>query len=120
LLVRNLAECAEFIAGDGTLLRELLHPDKDQVSLRYSIARAIVPPRMSSLPHQLASSEVYYILSGSGTMHIDSESSPVSPDHLVYIPPGAVQFIDNTSPEPLVFLCIVDPAWRAEDEKILA
>ena len=28
MLVRSLSECAEFIAGDGSLLHELLHPDK--------------------------------------------------------------------------------------------
>ncbi len=38
MLVRNLNECEEFIAGDGTLLRELLHPDKQPLDLGYSLA----------------------------------------------------------------------------------
>ncbi|MBD0343357.1 MAG: hypothetical protein ICV63_00680, partial [Coleofasciculus sp. Co-bin14] len=36
----------------------------------------------------------------------------------VYIPPNARQFIRNCGEEALVFICIVDPAWRKEDEKI--
>ena len=43
MLVRNLNECEEFIAGDGTLLRELLHPDKQPLDLGYSLAHAILP-----------------------------------------------------------------------------
>jgi mannose-6-phosphate isomerase-like protein (cupin superfamily) len=36
----------------------------------------------------------------------------------VYIPPGAEQHIRNTGAGDLKFLCIVDPAWRAEDEEV--
>ena len=37
----------------------------------------------------------------------------------IYVPPGAPQFVLNTGVIPLVFLCIVDPAWRVEDEQVL-
>ena len=49
-------------------------------------------------------------------MHIEDEASEVSAGHAVYIPPGAIQYIENNSASPLVFLCIVEPAWRAENE----
>jgi len=35
MLIQKLNACDEFIAGDGTQLRELLHPDKQAVDLRY-------------------------------------------------------------------------------------
>ena len=38
MLIQKLNACDEFIAGDGTQLRELLHPDKQAVDLRYSLA----------------------------------------------------------------------------------
>ena len=118
MLVRKLYDCEEFVAGDSTLLRELLHPDKQAVNLRYSLAHAIVPVGETSTPHSLTTSEVYYILRGRGEMHIGDETQIVEPGDTVYIPPNAKQFIRNTSSEPLVFICIVDPAWRKEDETV--
>jgi mannose-6-phosphate isomerase-like protein (cupin superfamily) len=117
--VRYLNDCAEFVAGDGSLLREFLHPDKEPLALRYSLAHATVPKGHTTTPHALGSSEVYYILSGQGRMHIDRKTYDVGPDCTVYIQPGAVQFIENTGRTDLKFLCVVDPAWRKEDEAIL-
>ena len=118
MLVQKLNACTEFVAGDGTLLRELLHPDKQPVALRYSLAHAIVPVGQTSISHSLKTSEVYYILSGVGEMHVDDESQLVEPGDAVYVPPDAKQFIHNCGTEPLVFVCIVDPAWRKEDETV--
>jgi mannose-6-phosphate isomerase-like protein (cupin superfamily) len=119
MLIINLNDCSEFIAGDKTALREILHPDKQNVELRYSLAHAIVKPGEVSLPHRLTTSEVYYILEGTGTMHIDDQEAEVGPGHTIYIPPHSVQSIRNTGRTDLKFLCIVDPAWRAEDEEVL-
>ena len=52
-------------------------------------------------------------------MNIDDESFSVKKDDSVYVPPMSEQFMENTGPSDLKFLCIVDPAWKAEDEKIL-
>jgi len=119
MLVISLDECAEFIAGDNTILREVLHPAKQDVALRYSLAHASVRPGEVSLPHRLATSEVYYILAGNGIMYIDGEQAEVGPGQTIYIPPHGVQAIHNTGDSDLKFLCIVDPAWRAEDEEVV-
>jgi mannose-6-phosphate isomerase-like protein (cupin superfamily) len=120
MLKIDLNDCDEFVAGDNTVLREVLHPDKQNVALKYSLAHAIVRPGEVSLPHRLASSEVYYILEGEGIMYIDTEQAGVGPGATVYIPPHAVQSIRNTGGTELKFLCIVDPAWRAEDENVIS
>lgn len=120
MLIRRLSKCEEFAAGDGSLLRELLHPDKCDVAVRYSLAHAEVAPGERTKAHRLTTAEVYYILSGQGRMHIDAESDRVEAGCAVYIPPGAAQHIENTGRNDLVFLCIVDPAWRQEDEDVLA
>jgi mannose-6-phosphate isomerase-like protein (cupin superfamily) len=52
-------------------------------------------------------------------IHIDKESQIVSIDDAVYIPPLSIQFIENTVTNDLKFLCIVDPAWKKEDETML-
>ncbi len=119
MLIRRHRECEEFVAGDDSILRELLHPDKQAVELRYSLAHAIVPAGQVTTPHRLRTSEVYYIISGTAEMHIDGETSTIGPGDAVYIPPGATQFVRNSSNEALKFVCIVDPAWRQEDEEIL-
>jgi mannose-6-phosphate isomerase-like protein (cupin superfamily) len=119
MLIRSLWECEEFAAADGSILRELLHPDKADTAIRYSLAHAHVPPGETTKPHRLATAEVYYIIAGAGRMSIDAESAPVGPGCAVYIPPGATQCIQNFGEEDLVFLCIVDPAWRAQDEEVL-
>lgn len=118
MTVQSLHQCPEFTAGDHTLLRELLHPDKLDVDLRYSLAHARIAAGMTSTPHRLASSEVYYILSGHGRMGIDEETRDVLPGDMIYIPPGARQFIEACGDDELTFLCIVDPAWRVEDEMV--
>ncbi len=119
MFIRDLKDCAEFIAGDNSILREILHPDKADLTLRYSLAHAIVRSGQTTKPHRLKTSEVYYIVAGEGEMHIDGETGTVHPGSTVYIPPRTTQFIRNSGKTDLIFLCIVDPAWRKEDEEIL-
>ena len=119
MLIRKLQNCTEITAADGTRLRELLHPNRDyQFSGRYSLAHARLAPGERSLEHVLKTDEVYYILEGSGQMHIDNESAPVVAGDAIEIPPGSRQYIENRGESDLCFLCIVDPAWRPEDEGI--
>ena len=118
MLIRDLQDCDEFVAGDNAILRELLHPGKTDIALRYSLAHAVVRPGDTTAPHSLNGSEVYYVLEGEGIMHIDEESRTVRAGQAVYIPPRAKQCITNTGAGDLTFLCIVDPAWRAEGEEV--
>lgn len=118
-MIRRLSRCKKFISGDGAILRELLHKDKGDFKFHYSLAHAIVKPGQSTRPHRLKTSEVYYILQGSGLMHIDKKASRVSKDCVVYISPHSIQYIKNTGKSDLIFLCIVDPAWRKKDEKVI-
>jgi mannose-6-phosphate isomerase-like protein (cupin superfamily) len=118
MFVKRLKDCREFTAGDGSILRELLHPEKEGFQIRYSLAYAKVAAGQKTRPHKLKSCEVYYITAGSGLMHIDEESLEVGPKSAIYIPPRARQYIENIGRSDLEFLCIVDPAWRQEDEEI--
>ena len=119
MLIRDFNDCAEFVAGDKTILREFLHPQKADLKLGYSLAHATVLPGKASQPHRLKSSEVYYILSGQGTMHIGDDTASVGANQVIYIPPGARQYIENTGSQNLTFLCIVDPAWLPENEEVM-
>ncbi|MEI6125673.1 MAG: cupin domain-containing protein [Pseudomonadota bacterium] len=118
MLIKDFGDCEEIIAGDKTILREILHPDKAEVKIRYSLAHALVLPGQTTRPHRLKTSEVYYILDGQGIMYINDEHAAVTAGQTVYIPPGARQNIKNSGTTDLKFLCIVDPAWRQEDEEV--
>jgi mannose-6-phosphate isomerase-like protein (cupin superfamily) len=119
MFIRELKDCEEFIAGDNCTLREILHPDKEKLAIRYSLAHAIVKPGDTTWKHRLRTSEVYYILEGEGLMHIENETAPVRPGSTVYIPPMATQSITNSGNRDLKFICVVDPAWRKENEEVL-
>jgi mannose-6-phosphate isomerase-like protein (cupin superfamily) len=118
MLIRQLKDCPEFIAGDACHLRELLNAKTDDRAYRYSLAHATVKAGTRTKPHALKTSEVYYILEGKGLMHVDCEIAEVGPGAVIDIPPHAVQSIESTGKTDLVFLCIVDPAWCPEDEEI--
>ncbi len=67
----------------------------------------------------LTSSEVYYIIAGQGRFTIDTETCSVESGSTIYVPPGGKQSLENTGTTDVEFLCLVDPAWRVEDEAVL-
>ena len=119
MLIRDLKEGRRFAAKDGTDICELLHPDREEgISMGYSLAHAILGLGEASAPHRLkSSSEVYFILEGRGIMHIGGESADVEPGKAVFIPPGSIQHIENVGVGPLIFLCLVSPPWREEEDE---
>lgn len=117
MLIKRASDCEEIIASDGCRLRELLHPDRDPVETRHSLALAWVDPGEETLPHRLRDrTEVYFVIAGVGRMHIGDESEEVAPGDAIVIPAGAEQWIENIGSEALHFAAIVDPPWRAEDD----
>ncbi|MDD5254502.1 MAG: cupin domain-containing protein [Candidatus Omnitrophica bacterium] len=119
MFIKNLKDCSEFISADGAALRELANARTQNFQFTYSLAHAVVKPGTKTKLHELRTSEVYYIMEGKGKMHINDEAADVGPGCMVNIPPQAKQCIENTGDTDLVFLCIVEPAWKAEDEKVL-
>lgn len=119
MFIARLNDCPEFLAGDHTVLRELLHPAKASATVGYSLAHGTLKPKTRSKRHRLASSEVYYFLAGEGRFWIGDESATVTPGTVVYVPPNGVQWVENTGSAMLEFLCLVDPAWKPKDEAVL-
>ncbi len=119
MFIKDLQKCDEIIAGDNTTLRELINPLKENLKLGYSLAHARVKPDKITHAHRLRSSEVYYILQGRGEMYVDGDKAEVAAGQAIYIPPNSVQRIKNIGVTELIFLCIVDPAWKPEDEELL-
>ena len=119
MTLKKLQDIDELDGGEGTKIRQIFHPHNTLSGIRFSISHSLVEPGRKSALHKMKTSEVYYILEGEGVLHIDDESYNVSKDQAIYISPNSKQFIENTGKNDLKFLCIVDPAWRKEDEEIL-
>lgn len=123
MLIRDSSTCPHHRVIDRSVLCELLHPslNREYAALSCSVAHAIVPPGEATIPHRLrTATELYYVLSGCGQMHIGEESREIRAGQVVLIPPQAVQFIENCTDTDLVFLCIVSPPWTADDEELVA
>lgn len=120
MLFKSLKDCAAFVAGDLTEIRELLHPKNEDIDINYSLAHAALAVGASSVPHILQkSSEVYFILEGKGRAFIGDEIVEMSVNDTVLIPAGVQQHIENIGDTPLKFLCVVSPPWSEGQELVL-
>lgn len=119
MFVKKAEDCEEFTAIDGCHIRELLHNKNDALELPYSVALARVEPGRRTYRHRLDRAEVYYLLAGTGRMHVDEQECIVTQGEAVYIPAGAEQWIENTGAAELRFLAIVSPPWSKEGDKRL-
>ncbi len=83
------------------------------------MARGTLAPGTRSKRHRLTSSEDYYIIAGYGQLTIDGSVVLAQSGSVVYVPPGGKQLLENTESIAIEFLCLVDSAWRSEDEEVL-
>jgi mannose-6-phosphate isomerase-like protein (cupin superfamily) len=115
---KKAASLPFFVASDGCLLAEVIHPTNDGTRADLSVARASLPPGQSTRPHLLEFVEIYYVVSGQGIMHLGEEQVPVEADSCIYLPPHTVQWLQNTSQDQdIVFLCICQPAYDAAKDR---
>ncbi len=117
--LRRNSEIDSIQGDEGTKIKQYFHPHNTLNGINYSIAQFTLGPGKKSKLHKISSSEIYYILEGSGNLKIDEETHHLEKDDSVYVPPNSKQFIENTGSIDLKFLCIVEPAWKADDEILL-
>jgi mannose-6-phosphate isomerase-like protein (cupin superfamily) len=101
---------AERYISEGCFISEWSNtPDDPAVS----IARARVPPGVTTRWHRLeGTSERYLILEGSGRAYLgDFDPKDVGPGDVVRIPAGCRQRITNTGTADLVFLAVCTPRF---------
>ena len=53
------------------------------------------------------------------SVKINDKTYKLEKDDSAYVPANSKQFIKNTGTDDLRFLCIVEPAWKADDEILL-
>ena len=113
---KEIHKIESFSGHEGTKIRQIFAPDNTDNIIRYSIAHCTINPGKTSKPHTMKTSEVYYILEGKGIIHVNEEHKQVTKDESIFVEPNSRQYLENIGEIDLVALCIVDPAWKQEDE----
>ncbi len=117
--LRKNSEIEYIQANEGTKIKQYFHPHNTLNGINYSMAQFTLEAGKKSKLHKMSSSEIYYILEGSGNLKINEDTYQLEKDDSVYVPPNSKQFIENIGSINLRFLCIVEPAWKADDEILL-
>jgi len=117
MLVKHVDECRPFVAIDGCMIRELLHPAHGDCQLPYSLAIAEVAVGGHTHPHRLDRDEVYFILDGRGRLHVNEETAELGTGAAALIPAGSAQWIESLGPAPLRFAALVSPPWDAAGDR---
>jgi cytosine deaminase len=116
----DVESCSKVVAPDSTIIRELLNPQIPDVNITYSLAHGTILKENKTLRHRLgSSSEAYYILAGTARIWVNEDAVEVGPGALVYVPPDAVQYVENSGDSDLQYLVICDPAWAPSDVEII-
>ena len=94
--IQNVANATPFTTKDGSEIRELL-AHRNSCIRNQSLAEARLPAGRTTTAHfHPQTEEIYYILSGTGSMRIGDETLPVGPGDAIAIPPGAEHQITNS------------------------
>lgn len=117
--VRKNSEIETIPGNEGTKIKQYFHPHNTLNGISYSLAQFTLETGKKSLLHKIKSSEIYYILEGNAVLRINDETHQLKKDDSMYVPPMSEHCIENTGSVNLRFLCIVEPAWKPEDEIIL-
>lgn len=108
-----------YTTKDGSLIRELMHPDKHG-NAQQSLAEATVPVASeTSLHKHLQGEEIYHITEGTGLMILGDEEFKVVVGDTVCIPPGTPHRVKNIGKIPLKVLCCSFPPYSHDDTELL-
>ena len=72
--LRKNSEIKSIHGDEGTKIKQYFHPRNTLNGINYSIAQFTLEPKKKSKLHKMSSSEIYYILEGSGMLKINEET----------------------------------------------
>jgi len=113
MIVRNLndKEVLEttYIAHGGAIAQMIL--DRRILKEIGFLAIANLAPGKEIEAHVDPMEEIYFVLAGSGKMHVDEDNHQVGPGDATWIPPGASHRLLNNCEGDLVILVVASPNW---------
>jgi mannose-6-phosphate isomerase-like protein (cupin superfamily) len=113
--IRNQDGIEPFVGDDGAIVRELASP-RNSCLTSHSLAEIRHPPGTASDEHyHTEAEEVYYVLTGSGAVRIDSETHDLGPGDVVVIVPGQRHKVRQTGEDDLVLLVTCVPAYSVDE-----
>jgi mannose-6-phosphate isomerase-like protein (cupin superfamily) len=119
LNVSRYREIEPYVTKDGSIIRELMHPDHHPAA-RQSLAEAIVAPHRQTRRHKhLESEEIYHIVAGCGKMGMADEEFEVVKGDTVLIPPGVAHYLVNDGVSELRVLCCCSPPYGHDDTELM-
>jgi mannose-6-phosphate isomerase-like protein (cupin superfamily) len=99
---------------DGSMVTELVRPERGG-SRNVSVAEAVIEPGQTTRAHKhVASDEVYYVLSGKGSVQVGGNSASVTGGSCVLIPAGQTHRATCDGDQLLRMLCICSPPYSHE------
>ena len=119
MITKRIQDIIPIPGDEGTEIRQIFHPHNTLDGIRYSLAQSTIQPGKKSKLHKMKNSEIYFVLEGKGVLHIDDESVTVDEHKSIFVPPFSLQYLENTGDKELKVLCIVDPAWKKDDEVLI-
>jgi len=117
--IKENSKIEKIKAEEGTDIKQYFNPHNTLNGINYSLAQFTLESGKKTKLHRIKSSEIYYILQGKAELKINDEWFELGENDSAYVPPNSKQFIKNNGNENLCFLCIVEPAWKSEDDQLL-
>jgi len=115
----SYGDVAPYKTRDGSEIRELMHPSVHG-NRNQSLAEATVLPGHRTLLHRHGrTEEIYYIVTGMGTIVLGEDTLDVCAGDAICIAPGTPHRIENTGTVALRILCSCSPAYAHEDTELL-
>lgn len=115
----SLDAVADYVTKDGSIIRELLHPDSSAVRQQSLAEARVAPGEITALHLHQQSEEIYHITQGQGRMRLGDCEFDVQPSDSIVIAPGTPHCIRNTGAIELRILCACSPAYQHADTQLL-
>ena len=119
MISKKNKDLGSIFGNENTEIKQIFNPQNTVNGIRYSLAYSTIKPGKKSKQHKMKTSEVYFVLEGKGILYIDREPIDIEKHQSIFVPPFSLQYLENTENEELKVLCIVDPAWKKEDEVLI-
>ena len=113
MIVRNLKDKevleTTYIAHGGAIAQMIL--DRRILKEIGFLAVAKLAPGKQIEAHVDPMEEIYFVMSGSGKMHVNEDSRQVGLGDATWIPAGSSHSLLNNGDEDLVILVVASPNW---------